>query len=99
MTPLEVAALLQVTRTTIYKLVRCGKIPAYRVGGAWRLRRDEFTYWLSQWARSDKRLFTNAAAVDENQPLMRASIFGASADKDSAGQARQAQSPGGRIRR
>jgi excisionase family DNA binding protein len=34
----EVCDLLQVHPTTIYKLVRKGKIPSFRIGSDWRFR-------------------------------------------------------------
>jgi excisionase family DNA binding protein len=36
----EVGHLLQVHPTTVYKLVRQGKIPSFRIGSYWRFRTD-----------------------------------------------------------
>jgi excisionase family DNA binding protein len=36
----EVAALLRVNLTTIHRLARSGKIPAYKLGRDWRFTRD-----------------------------------------------------------
>jgi excisionase family DNA binding protein len=36
-TPNQIAALFSVTPTVVRKLARLGKIPAYRVGGVWRM--------------------------------------------------------------
>lgn len=36
----EVGEILQVHPSTIYKLTRQGKIPAFRVGSDWRFRKD-----------------------------------------------------------
>lgn len=44
--PAEVAALLSLTKTRIYQLIRCGEIPATRVGGAIRVPREAWQEWL-----------------------------------------------------
>ena len=78
MKPLEVAAMLQMSRPMVYKLIRLGKIPACRVGGTWRFHRDEFIYWLSQWARSGERLSTNDSTLEDRRALVPRSIRGQS---------------------
>jgi excisionase family DNA binding protein len=37
----EVAAFLKLSKITIYKLVKKGEIPAFRVGNSWRFLRDK----------------------------------------------------------
>ena len=37
----EVAKYLKINEKTAYRLVADGKIPGFKVGGAWRFRRDE----------------------------------------------------------
>ena len=36
----ETAASLQITKATLYKLVRDGRVPAKKVSGRWRFTRD-----------------------------------------------------------
>jgi excisionase family DNA binding protein len=36
----ETAASLQITKATLYKLVRDGRVPADKVSGRWRFTRD-----------------------------------------------------------
>ena len=36
----ETAASLHITKATLYKLVREGRVPATKVGGKWRFTRD-----------------------------------------------------------
>ena len=36
----EVSAYLQIHKMTLYRLANKGKIPAFRVGGSWRFRRE-----------------------------------------------------------
>ena len=42
----DVQALLHVDRTTIYRLVESGQLPAIRVGKQWRFARAEIEQWL-----------------------------------------------------
>jgi excisionase family DNA binding protein len=37
----EVASFLKLSKITIYKLVKKGDIPAFRVGNSWRFQRDK----------------------------------------------------------
>lgn len=42
----QVAAYLQVTTKTIYRMIKAGKLPARRVGGQWRFRRVDLDSWF-----------------------------------------------------
>jgi len=44
----EVSDLLRVHRTTVYKLLRDGKIPSFRVGTDWRFRKDRIERWMAE---------------------------------------------------
>jgi excisionase family DNA binding protein len=49
MTTGEVAKWLRIHYTTVYRLVRQGKIPgAFKIGSDWRFRRDAIERWLKQ---------------------------------------------------
>jgi len=37
----EVAAYLRVTKRTLYRLAQEGQLPAFKLGGTWRFRREE----------------------------------------------------------
>jgi excisionase family DNA binding protein len=39
--PKEVAAELRCHQDLVYKLLRTGELPAYRVGGLWRVKRSD----------------------------------------------------------
>ncbi len=41
LTVLEAAKLLKLDRTTLYKLIKSGDIPAIRIGAQWRIPMDE----------------------------------------------------------
>jgi excisionase family DNA binding protein len=41
----EVAVCLQVHRSTIYRLLRQGKLPGFRIGSDWRFNLEEIDRW------------------------------------------------------
>jgi excisionase family DNA binding protein len=42
----EVAAYLEVTKHTIYRLAAARGIPAFKVGGVWRFRKTDIDAWI-----------------------------------------------------
>jgi len=46
MTLKEVAAYLKINEKTAYRLTAEGKIPGFKVGGAWRFKRGEIESWI-----------------------------------------------------
>jgi excisionase family DNA binding protein len=46
MTIKEAAHYLRLTNSTLYKLVQKGKVPASKVGGAWRFKKGRLDDWL-----------------------------------------------------
>lgn len=46
LTPSEVAKILKLHPFTVTRLAREGKIPAFKVGGVWRVRKDQFEAWM-----------------------------------------------------
>ena len=51
LTPNEVAKSLQLHPFTVTRLAREGKIPAFKIGGSWRFRKDEFEKWIKARTR------------------------------------------------
>jgi excisionase family DNA binding protein len=47
MTIAEVAEYLQVHRSTIYRLVHKGQIPAFKIGSDYRFDRDAIEKWMA----------------------------------------------------
>jgi excisionase family DNA binding protein len=43
----EVSVMLRVNPSTVYRLVREGGIPAFRVGSEWRFRKDQVVHWIA----------------------------------------------------
>lgn len=46
LTPNEVAKVLKLHPFTVTRLAREGKLPAFKVGGVWRIKKDEFERWI-----------------------------------------------------
>lgn len=44
----ELASYLKVTRRTIYEWLKLHKIPAVKLVGQWRFRRDKIDAWLER---------------------------------------------------
>jgi excisionase family DNA binding protein len=44
----ELAAYLKIPKSTLYKLVREGKIPSQKIGRHWRFRKGAIDYWLEE---------------------------------------------------
>lgn len=52
MTISDLAEYLQVSKSSLYKLVQQGKVPGQKVGKHWRFRRQTIDNWLSQERRA-----------------------------------------------
>ena len=46
LTPHEISKILKLHPFTVTRLAREGKIPAFKVGGVWRVRKDQFERWI-----------------------------------------------------
>lgn len=44
----ELSAYLKIPESTLYKIVREGKIPSQKVGRHWRFRKEAIDNWLDQ---------------------------------------------------
>ncbi len=44
----EAAALLQVSTRTLQRMIRQRQLPAFKLGGQWRMREAQLTEWLEQ---------------------------------------------------
>ena len=51
MTVREASEYLRIHPTTIYRLLKRGLIPAFRIGSDWRFRLEELDKWRLQWAQ------------------------------------------------
>ena len=48
MTIEELSTYLKIPRSTLYKLVREGKIPSQKIGRHWRFRKETIDRWLDE---------------------------------------------------
>lgn len=46
MTISDLAAYLQLSQSSLYKLVQCGRVPGHKVGRHWRFHKDSIDRWL-----------------------------------------------------
>ena len=56
MTIREVAEYLKLTEKTAYRHAADGKIPVFKVGGAWRFRRGEINKWIERQSAAQQKL-------------------------------------------
>jgi len=54
MTIKEVSSYLKLNEKTAYRLVLDGKIPGFKVGGAWRFRKEQIDEWIKEQAKCNK---------------------------------------------
>ncbi len=50
----EVSEYLRVSRQTIYRMLRRGDIPAFRIGGDWRFNIEDLGHWIERDSRAPK---------------------------------------------
>ncbi|MBC7233993.1 MAG: helix-turn-helix domain-containing protein [Chloroflexi bacterium] len=48
MTVKQLADYLQIDEQTVYRMARAGKIPAVKVAGQWRFKKDLIDQWLKK---------------------------------------------------
>lgn len=79
----EVLSYLQINLRTIYRLIRAGKLPAFRVGRQWRFRRDHIEAWLAGRQASVRRPHEKARIlIVDDEPAVRAMLERALSDAD-----------------
>lgn len=54
----QLSRYLQITPSTLYKLVEAGRLPGKKVGRQWRFHRDVIDDWLAQRSESDQPVKT-----------------------------------------
>lgn len=53
-TPDEIAAVLRVTKKTVYKLIKSGELPVLRVGSLFRITEDQLQSYLQRQSPKSK---------------------------------------------
>lgn len=54
MTVSEVATYLKISEVTTYKLVQEGKIPAFKIGRSWRIKRSDLKEFIEMKKRGER---------------------------------------------
>jgi excisionase family DNA binding protein len=73
----QLLELLQVDRTTVYRMLSEGRVPGFKVGGQWRFSRQEIEAWLKEQSRPvpppdetpSIKLSVNILPLDYTQPI------------------------------
>ncbi|MBI5379092.1 MAG: response regulator [Nitrospirae bacterium] len=65
----EAAAYLQLGIPTIYRLAQAGRIPASKVGGQWRFRREVLDAWMDAYAHREPNGKKTILIVDD-EPMI-----------------------------
>jgi excisionase family DNA binding protein len=60
----ELSEYLHIHRTTIYRLLREGKLPGFRIGSDWRFSFDA----IEQWQRDHTNTIPEGGAIDSPTP-------------------------------
>ena len=55
LTVVEVAQLLKVAEKTVYTMAQKGELPAFKVRGQWRFKRDDIDAWIEQQKLAPRR--------------------------------------------
>lgn len=50
----EVAAYLKIAEKTAYRLASEGKLPCFKVGGAWRTKQSDLIQWIENQKNSSE---------------------------------------------
>ena len=51
----ELAEYLKIAEKTAYRFALEGRIPAFKIGGAWRFRKGEIDRWIEEQELSNKK--------------------------------------------
>jgi excisionase family DNA binding protein len=54
MTVSQVAKYLQLSEMTTYKLVQEGKIPAFKIGRHWRIKKDDLSEFIERLKKGER---------------------------------------------
>lgn len=66
LTVAEIAVLLKVAEKTVYTMGQRGEIPAFKVRGQWRFKRDDLEQWIERQKLSQRDHNTPAGGSGMN---------------------------------
>ena len=59
----EAASILKISKRTLHRMIQHRQIPAFKVGGQWRFRREDIETWIGLQTQ-DTRIETSNALVE-----------------------------------
>jgi excisionase family DNA binding protein len=71
LTAAQVAKMLKLRVETVYRHARLGRLPAIRVGGAWRFSEDELRRWLGNGGESGARRRRARSPDPADDPILK----------------------------
>jgi excisionase family DNA binding protein len=66
LTPDDVTRILKIGRRTLYRMIKARRIPAVKVGGRLRFRREQLLEWLESAATTPARPPKRILVVDDD---------------------------------
>ena len=54
LTPSQAASILKVSGRTLHRMINKGQIPAFKLGGRWRILESRFEEWVQEEASSTR---------------------------------------------
>ena len=55
MTLEEVARYLRINKSTVYRMARDGTLPAWKLGNAWRFKKESIERWIASTQRAQQQ--------------------------------------------
>jgi excisionase family DNA binding protein len=52
----EVAAILKISKRTLHRMIQHQQIPAFKVGGQWRILESRFQEWMQVEGQTETRI-------------------------------------------
>ena len=64
LTPNDISKILKLHPFTVTRLAREGKIPAFKVGGGWRMERSNFERWIAKQGSKKRKRSQHRSRID-----------------------------------
>ena len=82
----EVAQYLKLAEKTAYRLAAEGKLPGFKAGGSWRVKREEIEQWIpKQKTKSNRNIQIFKATINENGEWTKLNLLPFNSPKFSSG--------------
>ena len=68
LTTKETCELLKTKRVSLYKLIKSGELPAFKMGRAWKFERTAIEAWITGRLEESNKLLPSGLPVDQTLP-------------------------------